>query len=395
MKIDNRGRPKKKALASNWPPHIDAALVPDIIKWDASSKNGRWYVYQKDETGKRRKITVAHRGADLGELKAVASLYEGRQSVGGSLGDVIDIMFADPDYKILAPSTRKLHEFSRSVLDSYKPGIGNMSITEIPLHLWDAPLINVMLKTISISNGPSSAKKAWELARKAFNFALAYGHFRGAHPGVRGTIIMPSQRGKNNRPHSMDVVEKVIAYAKRRGALSLGEKGKHPWWMWLAIEIPYLARLRGVEVRELTDAHILDEGLLCCRHKGSRTTLATWTPRLREAIESAQKDREATWRRLGRATPIKAEDRYLLVGERNGLPIKDSTWATAWQRFIKAAIRDKIIAKDERFSPHGMKHQGITDVPGGREAKMAAGGHISPQMADHYDHSIPRAPATA
>ena len=44
-------------------------------------------------------------------------------------------------------------------------------------------------------------------------------------------------------------------------------------------------------------------------------------------------------------------------------PLARSTLKTAWQRLIVAAIDAGVIAAEDRFNLHGLKHRGITDTP--------------------------------
>jgi integrase len=61
--------------------------------------------------------------------------------------------------------------------------------------------------------------------------------------------------------------------------------------------------------------------------------------------------------------PIRAEQRFLFVSEL-GTPLTRSGLNTAWQVLIRAAIEAKVIAPEERFTLHGLKHRGVTDMVG-------------------------------
>ena len=60
----------------------------------------------------------------------------------------------------------------------------------------------------------------------------------------------------------------------------------------------------------------------------------------------------------------------------------------AWQDLILAAIEANVIAPEDRFTLHGLKHRGITDTVGRRAEKKAASGHKSDAMLDLYDHEV-------
>ena len=68
-------------------------------------------------------------------------------------------------------------------------------------------------------------------------------------------------------------------------------------------------------------------------------------------------------------------------------PLARSTLKTAWQRLIVAAIDAGVIAAEDRFNLHGLKHRGITDTP--RADKRDGAGHVNPEMTVRYGHSVP------
>ena len=157
------------------------------------------------------------------------------------------------------------------------------------------------------------------------------------------------------------------------------------------MEIAYLCRLRGIEVVTLTDANITEHGLLTNRRKGSRDNIVTWSPRLREAIDTAQKRRADIWQKRGRAIPM-MDDRRPLIVSRNGDALRKSGFDSAWQRFVTRALEQGVITQEERFSLHDLKRRGITDTKGNRHDKQQASGHRSASMMDTYDLSVPHVP---
>lgn len=150
----------------------------------------------------------------------------------------------------------------------------------------------------------------------------------------------------------------------------------------------YLCRLRGIEVVTLTDANELTEGLQTNRRKGSRDNVVSWTPRLREAWNSARAYRTAIWTKKSIPTPAAPERRPAIVAIHGGALVKSSL-DSAWQRFITTAIADGVIQAEQRFALHDLKRKGITDSPGTRADKQQASGHRSAAMLDIYDLSVP------
>jgi len=145
--------------------------------------------------------------------------------------------------------------------------------------------------------------------------------------------------------------------------------------------------MRGVEVRNLTDANVTTEGLMVVRVKGSRPTLVRWSPELREAVDWLSSRRVAVWGRKKMPIPLRAEARPLVISE-DGVAVSKSAMNSAWKRAIAKGIEAKVIADGEQFGMHGLKHRGITDTEGNADDKQQASGHKTRQMVEHYDHSV-------
>lgn len=148
-------------------------------------------------------------------------------------------------------------------------------------------------------------------------------------------------------------------------------------------------RLRGVEVRNLTDAHIRDESMLFERTKGSNANIAAWNDRLRHIVDLSISKRATIWKRIGRPVPFKPDQRYLVVSYSDGNPIKRSAWQSTWRRFSKLAIDQGITSSDQYFSLHDMKRRGVTDTEGTRDERKDAAGHRTNAAFDRYDFTIP------
>lgn len=126
------------------------------------------------------------------------------------------------------------------------------------------------------------------------------------------------------------------------------------------------------------------------KDKGSNDNIVKWTPRLKTAWDAAVAVRAQTLARptnRRRPIPIRPEQRFIFISE-SGTPLTKAGLDNAWQDLIVAAIEKKIIAAEERFTLHGLKHRGITDTVGKKAEKKAASGHKSDAMLDLYDHEI-------
>ena len=199
-------------------------------------------------------------------------------------------------------------------------------------------------------------------------------------------IELPTERKRRRLPEAQAMSD-LVAFARERAG-TRGKAGSVAPYLWATIEIAYLLRLRGIEVTTLTDAHALEHGVMTDRRKGSRDNITTWSPRLRDAWEYLVRLRNETWRKKKFPTPMRAEQRYLIV-TLGGDPITKSGFDSAWQRLIHLAMREGKISPEQRFGAHDLKRRGITDTPGTRGEKQLASGHATEQMLSVYDFSLP------
>ncbi len=161
-----------------------------------------------------------------------------------------------------------------------------------------------------------------------------------------------------------------------------------PPYLWPLLEIKYLCRMRSIEVVQLTDAHATEQGLYISRAKGSNDNIVKWTPRLRAAWDAALSVRAQTLARNKlRPIPIRAEKRFVFLSE-TGTPLTRAGLDNAWQHLIHAAMEAEVIAREQRFTLHRLKHRGITDTKGKKADKKEASGHKTEAMLDLYDHEV-------
>ena len=88
-----------------------------------------------------------------------------------------------------------------------------------------------------------------------------------------------------------------------------------------------------------------------------------------------------------RPIPIRPEQRFIFLTE-SGTPLTRAGLDNAWQDLITAAIDAEVIAREQRFTLHGLKHRGITDTKGKKAEKKEASGHKTDAMLDLYDHEV-------
>lgn len=75
-----------------------------------------------------------------------------------------------------------------------------------------------------------------------------------------------------------------------------------------------------------------------------------------------------------RPIAIRPKQRFIFISA-SGTPLTKAGLDKAWQ--VVAAIEQKIIAAEDRFTLHSLKYRGITNIVGKKAEKKAASGHKS------------------
>ncbi|MBN5173102.1 integrase [Stenotrophomonas maltophilia] len=236
----------------------------------------------------------------------------------------------------------------------------------------------------AIPGYPTKANHWLRYLRRVFGWAREHDHVT-TNPAAG--IKQVKEKSAHRMP-AVDVFRKVQAYAKECSVRGPRAKGAVPAYLWAAMELAYQARLRGIEVRTLTDHHVEGEVLQTNRRKGSRDNLVRKGEQTEIAIKVLQDRRAAIWAKRGINqfnAPLLPKMRPLFVSE-DGEMLTAHGWHTAWGRLMRNAVREKVIAADERFALHGLKHRGVTDTDGN---KKEASGHKTDAMLHVYDHSLP------
>jgi len=367
----SRGRPRK-----NHPPHIDGAKIPRGCYWD--SRDQVWYVIHYDPKPRRQRIADAK--ATLSQLHGIMEDFVDFER--GSVSWLLDMFHESSAFKKLAPSTRAGYEKIRRSVESRKTKIGPLgALSTVRL---TRPAMQTLVDAIADEGTPTKANHLLRYLRRVFHWGMNRDHCK--HNPFSG-LEQATERAKRRVP-TEHIREVILAFCRARGKYTAHREGAVAPYLWPVCEIAYLCRLRGIEVVTLTDANVLEDGLLTNRRKGSRDNITKWSPKLRAAVDAAQAHRGWTWERKRTPVPLSAAARALFVNQ-DGQPLKKGTFDSAWQTMIRLAIQEGVISVEQRFSVHGLKHAGITDTRGTRGEKQLASGHKSERMLDTYDHSVP------
>lgn len=361
-----RGRPR--VHDASVPAHIDQRKIPAGAYW--SRQDRHWYtIITEGDRRRRRKLAGAE--AKLSELHRLLEAMAGQQR--DTLGWLCGKYQESDKFSKLAPKTREDYDSQLKTIQTWRTRTGVL-LKDLPLAGISSPYLQRVIDKIGAEH-PSKANHLLRYVRRVFSWGMVRGHCHG-NP-ARG--LEQAEERKMRRLPGHDVHARMLAFAQ----------AKMPTYVWVAMELAYLCRLRGIEVITLTDAHASTEGVQTNRRKGSRDSLVLWSPRLQAAWNAAKAERARIWGRLRMTTPMAADQRPILVNTR-GAAVNRHALSTIWQTMMIEAIKEGVIAEHERFGLHDFKRKGVTDTKGTRAEKREGSGHRTEAMMDVYDLSVPR-----
>jgi len=372
---------RKRKHNPNIPSHIDQAKIPTGCYFDSTRKKGHWYTIYKNEIGQQKRKRIAGERALMSDLHKAMEEHQGIER--NNFDHIAKVYIESHDFKKLMPKTQRDYRHQHKVLQTHMTKL-RKPIAFIPLSYWTPPLVQKLIDTIGTTRGPSAARHLLTFIRRVFSWNRLRGNCT-TNPATG--VERPTERKKQTLPTNTAYYA-LLNHAIKNGTHGQKHKGSCAHYIWQVMELEYLCRLRGAEVREYTDANVTKEGLVVMRRKGSKGNLTKMNTRLQKVIDHCQTIRQEIYDNKNIPVPMRPEDRPLIVNTL-GEPLKESAYHSAWQRFITGAIKQGIIEPSQRFSLHDLKRKGITDTHGDKESKKNAGGHTSDTMLDVYDKSIP------
>lgn len=383
-------RGRKRKFNPRIPSHIDQQALPEGLYWE----DNRWYIHEPHpEGGRPRKRTVAYAPARLSELHAIVELARGNDA-RGTLDYVCSQFEKSSEFKELATGTQKDYLAcsveARNYILTNGTRLGEMAIARM-----NVPMMQRLVEMIAVgrpANGirhamaprPSKANHVLRYLRRLFGWGIRFGLCE--HNPAKG-VRQVRELGEHNMP-SPEVFAAMLDFVKARGQLKAHTRGSVSPYLYAVMQLAYNLRLRGIEVTTLTDAHEDEKGIRTNRRKGSKDNITLWNDELREAWAWLVEYRKKTTAEHSRPIPLKPEKRRLLVSQ-SGTPLTKSALDSAWQRAMALAIRERVIAEEDRFSLHGLKHRGVTDTEGNFADKQDGSGHVDARMVRRYAHDLP------
>lgn len=360
----SRGRPR--LFDKTIPAHIEQAKIPVGAYWSRTDRV--WFTFI-EEGGKRKRRKLAGPEVRLSDLHRLVEEFAGVER--GTVGWLCDQFNASDKFKKLASTTQADYTAQRKLTDTYQTKRG--SLAKIRVSALSPPFIQRIIDKIGVEF-PSKANHLLRYIRRVFS----WGVLRGYCTSNPAKGVEQAAERKRRRLPAPDVYLSVLAHAR----------ANYPVYLWVAIELAFLCRLRGIETITLTDAHEVKEGIQTNRRKNSRDTLVLWSPRLHAAWDAARAERKRIWEKKRIPTPMQPDQRLVLVNV-HGKRVTRQALSTIWQTLMIDMVEKNLITTAQRFGLHDSKRKGITETKGNRGDKQDASGHRTPQQLDVYDLSLP------
>ena len=364
--------PRQRKHDPSIPDHIDQRKLPTGCYWNRRDRN--WYMLRN---GKRSK-PIADADALLSDLHKAMELAQGTDS--STLDYMLGQFEESGQFKSeISEATRTDYRYCRDVLQRHATKLG-VTFAYLRRDAIKPPLIQRLVNDIA-KKFPTKANHVKRYLSVAYQWGMLNGY-------TVSNIAQGVRQAKERKAHRMpeeDAARAVIALLRVRGAMPSRRKGSVAPYVWAVAEIAYRCRMRGVEVRNLTDANRTDTGVIVKRVKGSDDNLTTWCPELTEAWSWLVSRRARIWLKK---PSFRAQALRPLVVSEDGAALSKSALNSAWRRAMAVAIEAGVIGVDSRFGLHGLKHRGVTDTPGRKADKKAASGHKTDAMLDLYDHAL-------
>ena len=368
----------KRLRSKQYPLGIDLKKLPVGVYWH--ERDSYWYT-RYFEGGKRKNKRIAGKKATMLDLWQA---MEEPDLTTASFQWMFDKFKESAKWESLSSDSHKSYNNTIRILQEIETKIHGTSLSETDRHKWTPVLMQSVIDKIAIKT-PTTSHRVKQNLSALFNWGIRRGH---AITNPASICELVKLKPKQRLP-SRVLVAKLTEFAISGSNLKPHTKGSIPKAIWKSLELAFLNRLRGIEVRHLTDAHILLDGLMCERTKGSNTNVTLWDDRLRHVINECVVERDALWKKQNRPYPLRPEHRFLVVNN-SGDCLTKSGWQSIWRSFLNRAIKAEIMLEEDWFGLHDIKRRGTTDTEGTAEDKLEATGHKSRAMLPIYDKSIAR-----
>ncbi len=322
-------------------------------------------------TPDNKRINLGH---DLRDAKRKLLEFDG-EPPAGTVSDHLDDLMKE---------RRRLVErgkLSRDTLDSndlevvsLKKAFGKMAPEAIrPKHVWD------YLHIYRGAQAPIRANREVALLSRMFSRLVN----QGALDINPCTGVERNEEIERDRLVTDSEFEAFLVFCESNGHLGADSPMKTAsdagLRLALAARVAYLTGKALGQVLRISKTQVTDEGIVFGKRKRGASTLVTFTPALRQAVDACK------------ALPSKIASTYLIYNTA-GQPYTASGFKSMWQRMMGAWVEQG----KERFTFHDLRAKAVTDVTEeGRKASDLTGHRTEAVVSKVYDRRRVRKSAAA
>ncbi len=247
-----------------------------------------------------------------------------------TLGWMLDKYRGSKSFIKLSLGSQKNRQYEIEKIKNTKVEAPYNTFSNVPLQLIDTVMLREYLDRVE---SKSTRTLHLTIIRVAWKHAIQY--FRN----------IPDNAALPLEAESSDKCERYVPDALYNAVLAIA--GPRAYAL---MEIGYICRARVGEILNLkVNKHILKEGLLIERQKGSLDEITLWTPRLKKAVKKLRDIR------------TNPDNPYLLQSSK-GTHYKDKdSVKRIWSDLMRKAKSKGIVTDETRFTHKDLKAKGISD----------------------------------
>ena len=172
---------RKRGHNPNAPSHIDQTKLPDGVYFDHRGR-GNWYILFTDGDKRRRK-NIATAAASLADLYHLAELLKYEDPT--SLEWLSERFKESEQFKRLAPSTKKIYDYSHTVLERLKTK-GGLPFIKLNRHRISPAIVQRLVDKMAAEGTPSKANHVAAYMRRLYRWGINRG-YATSNPAATGT----------------------------------------------------------------------------------------------------------------------------------------------------------------------------------------------------------------
>lgn len=161
---------RKRVYDQTIPQHIDQNKIPKGIYWDKSG-NGRWFIFETNQAGRKSRTTVAYSNTLLSDLHRIAEELKGINRK--SLKWLLEQFNASNKFKELAKETQKHYAKYYKVVCLIETKAGLLG--DLDYNKMTSALFQRLVDQVAAKGNPTKANHILRYTRRVFSWGINRG----------------------------------------------------------------------------------------------------------------------------------------------------------------------------------------------------------------------------